>query len=1246
MHFFKPPARISPLRRHFRRARTMPSTLRSTERRVAVIGGGISGLAAAYLLTNDAKVAKVDDDDKPKTKVTLFEAEPRLGGHALTVHSPSAGGNVDLGFQVFNLTTYPHLVGLFGALGVESESSDMSFALSTTNVEWGSLGLRGVFAQKKNIFSVKFLNMIREIMRFGREAPSVLEDARAEEFEGTSLGEYLSRMGYSAFFKENYVVPMCAAIWSCSDNDALAFPVRTLVRFWVNHHLLNIVERPAWRVVRGRSKEYVDAVERELEDVRTGAFVHAVTRGTNGNKVIVQFAVTDAHGKKRIESEAFDDVVFACHSDQALRMLGASATEEETAALGAIKYQDNVVYLHTDETLMPHSRDAWASWNCIKGDRLGNISADKAAERSVCVTYWVNLLQNLKPGTKDVFVTLNPPRAPREGTVEHTVTLAHPLFNKDAIAAQAEIKKLQGGQRVWFCGAWCGYGFHEDGIKSAVDCVDAMLGKSSVPWIPRACDPHLNASTKCVLPLFTRACTGWLPPNARLKMILPDGTERVMSGKDADENSKTSTLTVFNQRLFLQTILRADIGLGECYMNGDFDADLYAFLDTICKGHPAANNADENTRCKPKMSADPIGVISAVVNWIGAKMEMAAHKALSNTKEGSRKNIEYHYDAGNDFYKLFLDDTMLYSSAIHGDIHDSNISVNVLDQFKTFEEQEAHLEASQYAKIDAMIARAGIKAGDSVLEIGCGWGACAIRMARTKQCKVTGLTLSHEQHAEATARVAAAGLSHLIDIQICDYRDVRGTFDKVMSIEMLEAVGHEHLPSFFATVHRVLKPGGKAAIQVITMPDGRYESYCNSESDFIRAYIFPGGHLPSVGAMTSASPRGLELTSYDDIGLHYAVTLRLWRDRMMARAGRILGMGYSRKFLRMFEFYFAYCEAAFANKLIYDLQMTWTKTSDDTTQRYIEKAAKTPDVVSVAVVGAIIAAYARDRQTSEMTELLATTGMFVGATVGAYLGSAVIFAAIISTISLPMMRGKKVSKVKLEEASTATGTLRERCLALSEPFANAMIAATLGVLAVKFAWTTQDFTAAKTLDIVLPAYSVGKTSAKALLRTYGACTTSRAMLASARRDRAAALGYAWSLGALALALHFDIFVVACACTVMRECHTAAKEFRAFARTASGFPHYETAAYKVSRVFAALAAYTFVLIPALYFTLATARAAYTGDFTLASPQGALIVGYATSALAKSVYALVVQAQDAQAERAIRERILHVATSADI
>ena len=248
------------------------------------------------------------------------------------------------------------------------------------------------------------------------------------------------------------------------------------------------------------------------------------------------------------------------------------ASPAESKALGAIKYQPNEVYLHSDASLMPRTRAAWASWNCLKGSR-GTDGDDK----SVCVSYWVNLLQNLPKGTPDLFVTLNPPKPPAEHTVQHRVTLAHPLFNQAAIDAQKSIKDAQGAGGVWFCGAWCGYGFHEDGIKSAVTVADLMLGKSSVPWNPRPCDPHLNLTTQIALPLFARVGGSWVPPGRRFKMILPNGGELVMKGKtttagpprlgngvDGKPLKEEVSVQVYDQRMFLQTVLRADIGGAGC----------------------------------------------------------------------------------------------------------------------------------------------------------------------------------------------------------------------------------------------------------------------------------------------------------------------------------------------------------------------------------------------------------------------------------------------------------------------------------------------------------------------------------------------------------------------------------------------------------------------------------------------------------------------------------------------------------
>ena len=358
---------------------------------IAVVGAGISGLSAAYLLARAGK------------RVTLFEADNRCGGHALTLKTPY--GEVDVGFQVCNLTTYPHLMGFLDALGVDTEESDMSFALSTPDVEWGSRGLGAVFATPGSARSPRFIRMLAEVVRFGRGAEEVL---RGEAWADASLGDYLRRRGYSHFFAAHYVVPMCAAIWSCSHREALAFPVVPLVRFWRNHHLLALVNRPTWRVLKGRSRAYVDACVRELRamgsEVRTCSKVVSVTRDAPAGGSGVALRVEGEEKERR-----FSRVVLATHADVSRRLLGPSAAPAEADALGAIRYVANTVYVHADASLMPRARAAWASWNCVRPG-----GADASDDAPVCVSYWINLLQNLPEGTPDLFATLNPPTPPDE----------------------------------------------------------------------------------------------------------------------------------------------------------------------------------------------------------------------------------------------------------------------------------------------------------------------------------------------------------------------------------------------------------------------------------------------------------------------------------------------------------------------------------------------------------------------------------------------------------------------------------------------------------------------------------------------------------------------------------------------------------------------------------------------------------------------------------------------------------------
>ena len=496
---------------------------------------------------------------------------------------------------------------------------------------------------------------------------------------------------------------------------------------------------------------------------------------------------------------------------------------------------------------MPRNRKAWASWNCLKRDTSDTTS-------SVCVSYWVNLLQNLPEGCRDVFVTLNPPKPPEASSILKKLSLAHPLLNLPALAAQKKLStgELQGVGNVWFAGAWCGYGFHEDGIKSAVEMANRLCGvKSVVPWDPVACNPKLTLVQKGFLRLFKKYGSAILADGTAVRLVLPDGSEAYIGNKEAKPADLT-TVHVRDGELFSKAVLRSDIGLGEAYMDGSFDTDdLYHMIEVLSR-----NSCSDEARDEGLAS---MGLIGNVLFRISEAMELAAHRANSNTEEGSKRNISYHYDAGNDFYKLFLDNTLMYSSAIHPGLLGPLEGLN-------FEEKEKLLEEAQYKKLDAMIERAELKPGEHVLEIGCGWGTCALRMAKKAGVRVTGITVSNEQLIEAKAKVAAAGLSDRINIVFCDYRRVHelptypvGGFDKVVSIEMLEAVGHEHLNSYFECVERYLKPGGLAAVQVITLPDDRYKAYCEQHSDFIRRYIFPGGHLPSLGVMTSVSSRhGLE----------------------------------------------------------------------------------------------------------------------------------------------------------------------------------------------------------------------------------------------------------------------------------------------------------------------------------------------------------------------------------------------------
>jgi predicted NAD/FAD-binding protein len=416
--------------------------------RIAVVGAGIAGLSAAWLLSQ-------------RHRVTLYEAAPRLGGHTNTVDVTVDGAThpVDTGFLVFNHRTYPNLTALFAHLDVATAASEMSFAVSLLDrdFEWAGESLATVFAQKRNLARPSFWGMLADILRFNREATRA---AAAGAAGGVTLGEFLSEGRYGKAFRDWYLLPMAAAIWSCPTRTMLDYPFATFARFCLNHGLLQVEGRPQWMTVQGGAREYVRKIAAVLPDVRVASPVRAVDGLPGHFKVATDAGV-----------EEFDNVVLACHSDQALRLL-THPTPQERHILGSLPYQPNRAVLHTDRNLLPRRRSVWSAWNYIAG-------AEGVDGRAVGVSYLLNKLQPL-PFRTPVVVTLNPPAPIREEHVIAEIDYEHPIFDRAGIAAQKRLDAIQGRRGLWFCGAWTGFGFHEDGLKAGL-AVGNALG-CVAPW--------------------------------------------------------------------------------------------------------------------------------------------------------------------------------------------------------------------------------------------------------------------------------------------------------------------------------------------------------------------------------------------------------------------------------------------------------------------------------------------------------------------------------------------------------------------------------------------------------------------------------------------------------------------------------------------------------------------------------------------------------------------------------------------
>ncbi|XP_072084848.1 uncharacterized protein [Arachis hypogaea] len=540
---------------------------------------------------------------------------------------------------------------------------------------------------------------------------------------------------------------------------------------------------------------------------------------------------------------------------------------------------------------------AWSAWNFLG-----------CKDNRVCVTYWLNILQNLGETRLPFLVTLNPDHTPENTLLKWST--GHPVPSVAAFRASQELENIQGKRRIWFCGAYQGYGFHEDGLKAGMTAAHGILGRCcSLQTNPK----HMVPSWKELgARLFvTRFLSSYVTTGC-LILLEEGGTMFTFEGTDIKCSLKC-VMRIHSPQFYWKVMTQADLGLADAYINGDFsfvdknEGLLNLFLILIASRDSNVSNS------KLKKNRGWWTPIFLTASLASAKF-FIEHYSRQNTLTQARRNISRHYDLSNELFALFLDETMTYSSAV-------------------FKNEDEDLKDAQMRKISLLIEKARIGRKHEILEIGCGWGSLAIEVVRRTGCKYTGITLSKEQLKLAKERVRDAGLQDHIKFLLCDYRQLPKTFkyDRIISCEMIEAVGHEYMEEFFGCCESVLADDGLLVLQFISIPDERYDEYRRS-SDFIKEYIFPGGCLPCLSRITSAMAAASRLCveHTENIGIHYHQTLRRWRRNFMKKQNEILDLKFDEKFIRTWEYYFDYCSAGFKSRTLENYQMVFSRPGNTT----------------------------------------------------------------------------------------------------------------------------------------------------------------------------------------------------------------------------------------------------------------------------------------------------------------------------
>jgi cyclopropane-fatty-acyl-phospholipid synthase len=774
--------------------------------KIAIIGSGISGLSAAYY---SCKFNLADE-------IHIFEKDNEIGGHSKSFN------NIELGFQVFNKRTYPNFLELLEDLDIEYIETDMSFSVKNSNIEYGCKNIGYTL-----LHNSKFRTLLFEINCFYNIANTYLKKPYP-----ISYADFCEKNNISIELQNNFILPLISSIWSIGTSDVSNTQMIFILNFLNNHGLLGF-DNEQWYILKNGSREYKQKITSYCSSKLGSRF-----------KIMTEHHIQKIEWKRNnvyVDGELFDKVVIGTPCDIPKRLL-YNKTELQSQILDHFETINQQIYVHRDITFMPFNTNYWSSWNFIQ---------HKKSRKKPILTYWMRSLQHITD--ERLFVTLNPPIKPANMVYKWTTT--HPKFNTE----YKNIHKIQGIHNIYYVGAYLGYHFHEDGVKSALNVINLITNKATIPVYD-----VLQIKPKVNDVIFERIFFYILKKCIKKgHLIIYYKNNKHIFG---NPSQPACYVTITNPAAFRQILINNDIGLGESYMNCWIVTNhLTDFMNCIFSNYENIKNI--------------LTLDFNILNYI-------LHYKNNNTIINSKSNIEYHYDLGNDFYKLWLDETMTYSCGIFDD--------NNTDDLK-----KASLK-----KYDRIIDTLQINSDDTVLEIGCGWGGFIKRCIERTGCKVTGITLSNQQYKFCNKRG--------YNVKLIDYRDMTGIFTKIVSIEMIEAVGADNHYIYFNKINNLLTQNGCAMIQAICYNNlNQYNASINC-SDFIKKYIFPGCQCVCLEIINNhIVNNNMKITDIFEFGLSYATTLDIWQKRF----NQTFSGQFDDRFKNMWNFYLSYCSAAFTNKL-------------------------------------------------------------------------------------------------------------------------------------------------------------------------------------------------------------------------------------------------------------------------------------------------------------------------------------------